>query len=126
MSQGCPVECGLEMLMFNSPFGYIVVVWLLSHVQLVGTPGTAACQAFCPPVSPRVCSQSCPLSQKCYLTISSSAILSSFCLQSFPALRSFPMSCLFSLATLCHLKKSEKKSIEGYEIYIIQLFFPKI
>ena len=40
---------------------------------------------------PRVCSKSCPLSQRCYLTFSSSAIPFSFCLQSFPASGSFPM-----------------------------------
>ena len=46
----------------------------------------------CPSLSPRVCSDSCPLSQWCYLTISSSANCFSFCLQSFPASRSFQMS----------------------------------
>ena len=39
----------------------------------------------CPPLSPRICSSSCPLSQWCYLTISSSATPSSFYLQSSPA-----------------------------------------
>ena len=38
---------------------------------------------LCPPLSPRICSNSCPLSQGCYLTISSSAALFSFCLQSW-------------------------------------------
>ena len=51
---------------------------------------------LCPPLSPAVCSNSCPLSQGCYLTISSSAPFISFCLQSFPASRSFPMSWLFA------------------------------
>ena len=51
---------------------------------------------LCPPLSPRVCSNSCPLSQCCYLTISSSAALFSFCLQSFPASGSFPMSWFFA------------------------------
>ena len=37
----------------------------------------------CPPLSPRVCSDLCPLSQWCYLTILSSATPFSFCLQSF-------------------------------------------
>ena len=46
----------------------------------------------CPSQSPRVCSDSCPLS---YLTISSSASLFSFCLQSFPTSGSFPMCQLF-------------------------------
>ena len=47
---------------------------------------------FCTPLSPRVCSNSRPLSWWCYLTISSSAAAFSFCLPPFPASRSFPMS----------------------------------
>ena len=50
----------------------------------------------CRPLSPGVCSSSCPLSRLCYLTISSSAAFFSFCLQSFPASGSFPMSQVFS------------------------------
>ena len=46
----------------------------------------------CPLPYPRVCSNSCPLSQWCHPTISSSAIPFSSCLQSFPASGSFPMS----------------------------------
>ena len=38
----------------------------------------------CPPLSPRVCSKSCPLSWWCYLTILSSDMPFSCCLQSFP------------------------------------------
>ena len=51
----------------------------------------------CPSLSPRVCSNLCPLSWRCYLTISSSAATFFFCLQSFPASGSFPMSLLFAL-----------------------------
>ena len=51
---------------------------------------------FCPALFPRVCSNSCPLSQGCYLTISSSAAPFSFCLESFPASRSHPVSQLFT------------------------------
>ena len=51
---------------------------------------------ICPPLSPRVHSNSCPLSWWCDLTISSSATAFSFCLQSFPASRSLPMSQLFT------------------------------
>ena len=51
---------------------------------------------FCPPLSPGVYSNLCPLSQWFYLTISSSATRSSFCLQSFPASGSFPMSWLIA------------------------------
>jgi len=50
----------------------------------------------CPSPPPRVCSNSCPLSQWCYLTISSSVTHFSFCLQSFPASEFFPMSQLFT------------------------------
>ena len=40
---------------------------------------------LCPPLFPRIYSNSCPLSHWCYLTISSCATLLSFCLQSFPS-----------------------------------------
>ena len=53
----------------------------------------------CTSLSPRVCSNSCPLSQWWYLTISSSAAIFSFCLQSFPASGSFPMIRLFALSS---------------------------
>ena len=46
----------------------------------------------CPSPTPRVCSNSCPLSQWCHPTTSSSVIPFSSCLQSFPASGSFPMS----------------------------------
>ena len=51
---------------------------------------------LCPPLSPRVCSNSCPVSWWCYLTIASSVIPFSSCLQSFPASGSFPVSQLFA------------------------------
>ena len=49
----------------------------------------------CPSLSPRVCSNSCLLSQWCHSTISSSVVPFSSCPQSFPATGSFPMSWLF-------------------------------
>ena len=49
----------------------------------------------CPSLSPRICSDSCPLSRWCHPTISYSVISYSFCFQSFPALGSFPVSHLF-------------------------------
>ena len=39
----------------------------------------------CPSLSPRVCSNTCPLSRWCHSTISSSVVLFSSCPQSFPA-----------------------------------------
>ena len=50
----------------------------------------------CPSPSPRVCSNSCPLSQWCHPTISSSVAPFSSCPQSFPASGSFPVSWLFA------------------------------
>ena len=46
----------------------------------------------CPSPTPRVYSNSCPLSWWCHLTISCSVIPFSSCLQSFPTSESFPMS----------------------------------
>ena len=50
----------------------------------------------CPLPTPRVHSNSCPLSQWCHPTISSSVVPFSSCPQSLPASRSFPMSQLFT------------------------------
>ena len=50
----------------------------------------------CPSLSPRVCSQLCPLTWSCYPTISSFVAPFSSCLQSIPISESFPMSCLFA------------------------------
>ena len=49
-----------------------------------------------PSPSPRVCSNSCPLSWWCHPTISSFVVPFSSCLQSFPASGSFPMSQFFT------------------------------
>ena len=50
----------------------------------------------CPSASPRVSSNSCPMSQWCHPTISSSVVPFFSCLQSFPAPGSFPVSQLFA------------------------------
>ena len=50
----------------------------------------------CLPVSPRVSSNPCPLSQWCHPTISASVVPFSSNFQSFPASGSFPMSQLFA------------------------------
>ena len=60
------------------------VVQLLSHVHPFATPWAAACLP-CPSLSPRVCSNSCPLRQWCHPTISSYIAPFSPCPQSFPA-----------------------------------------
>ena len=50
----------------------------------------------CPSETPRVHSNSCPLSQWCHPTISSSVVPFASCPQSFPASGSFQMSQLFT------------------------------
>ena len=50
----------------------------------------------CPSPSPRVCSNSCPVSQWCHPAFSSFVAPFSFCLQPFPASRSFQMNRLFT------------------------------
>ena len=79
----------MSLSMFSS-------VQSLSRVWLSETPWIAACQAPCPSPTPRVYSNSCPLSQWCHPTVSSFVILISSCLQSFPASVSFPMSQFFT------------------------------
>ena len=68
-------------------------VQLLSRVQILVTPWTAAHQASLSSPTSGVCSNSCPLSQWCHPTILSVITFSfSSCLQSFPASVSFLMS----------------------------------
>ena len=50
----------------------------------------------CPSPTPRVYTNSCPLSWWCHPTISSSVVPLSSCFQSFPALGSFQMSQFFA------------------------------
>ena len=73
----------------------VKVVQPLSSIQLLWPHGLQHARPPCPPLSPRVCSNSCPLSQWCHPTISSSFTHFS-CPQSFPATGSFPMSQLFA------------------------------
>ena len=72
------------------------VVWCLlfsqSPVQLFETHGLQHARLPCPLLSPRVCSNLCPLSQWCLPTISPSVVPFSSYLQSLPASGSFPMS----------------------------------
>ena len=73
--------------------------WLLFSCSVTSSSlrphGLQHTRLLCPLLSPRVCSNSCQLSQWCYLTISSSAALF-FCFQSLPASGFFPMSQLFT------------------------------
>ena len=93
----------------------MVVVQLLSRVLLFDTPWTAACQASLS-LSPRVCSNSCPLNRWCHPTISSSVIHFSSSLQSFPASGSFPMSRL----SMAKVSEFQHQSFQ----WIFRFWFP--
>jgi len=82
-------------------YGFICVIQVLLFSRSVVSDslqphGLQPTSLPCPSWSPRVCSNSCPLSQWCYPTISSAAAVFSFCLQSFPASGSFLVSCIFA------------------------------
>jgi len=72
------------------------VVQMLSHVWLLWPQRLQHDQFPCPSLSPRVCSNSCPLSQWCHPTISSSVAPFPSCPQFFPASGSFQMSQFFT------------------------------
>ena len=75
----------------------VAVVQLLFKLCLtLRSHGQQHTRLPCPSLSPRVCSNSCPLSWWCHPTISSPIAPVSSCPQSFPASGSFPMSCLFT------------------------------
>ena len=68
---------------------YIVVVQLQSYVNSLRPHGLQHARRPSPSLSPRVCSNSCPLNQWCHPTISYSVIPFSSYLKSFPASGSF-------------------------------------
>ena len=75
----------------------IIVFQSLSHVwpTLCDALAYSTTGIFCPPLSPGVCSNPCPLSRWCHPTISSSVTHFS-CPQPSPVSGSFPMSSLFA------------------------------
>ena len=64
--------------------------------QTLRPHGLQHTRLLCPSLSPRVCANSCSLSQCCYLTFSSSVVPFSSCPQVLPASGSFPMSQSFT------------------------------
>ena len=75
---------------------YLSSVQSLSCVWLFVTPWLQHIRPPCPSLTPRVYSNSCPLSRWCHPTISSSVVPFSSCVHSFPASGSFPVSQLFA------------------------------
>ena len=99
-SYGLMAEVDVTRLPMDSPQTPLIQIWKGGFSCSVNQP----CPTLCnprglqharlpyPSLSPRACSNSCPLSQWCHPTISSSAVPFSLCLQSFPASGSFPVS----------------------------------
>ena len=78
---------------YNLGFCSFVWLWCCSVTSNSLRPqGLQHTKFPCPSPSPRVCSNSCPLSQWSHSTISSSVFPFSSCLQSFKVSGSFPMS----------------------------------
>ena len=78
-----------DILLLSVQFSLSVVsisLWMheLQHTRLP-----------CPSLTPRPCSNSCPLTQWCNPTISSSVLPFSSCFRSFPASGSFPVTQFF-------------------------------
>ena len=76
----------------------------------------------CPPLTPRVYSNSCPSSRWCHPTISSSVVPFSSCLQSFPASGSFQMIKITELDNCCWgLSVQWKKTMKCWGWFITNL-----
>ena len=83
--------------MFGDVEGIIVFVVQLAQLYLtLCNPMDCSMPGFLSYTSPRVCANSCSLSQRCHPAISSSMSLSFSRPQSFTASGSFPMSWLFA------------------------------
>ena len=92
-----PDSVSFTWVLMRKCFACIISVWFSHSVMSdsLQPHGLQHARPPCPLPSPRVYSNSCPLSQWCHPTISSSVIRFSSCLQSFPASGSFPMQSQF-------------------------------
>ena len=96
----CPL---LPSPLWKPPF-YSLYLWYLFCFLLFSRKSCLTLQLHglqhtslpCYSLSPRVCSNSCPLSWWCHLSSASSATPFSFCLQYLPASGSFPISQFFA------------------------------
>ena len=130
MKSKCRIPHCLFYIKFLDARCEVRMLLLFSHQVMSDSlwpHGLQHARLLCPSLSPRVCSDSCLLSQWCHPTISSSAACFSFCLQSFPASESFSMSCLFTsggqsigaLASASVLLLQERGTIPGPEIGLL-------
>ena len=96
-----------------------VVVQSQSHVWLFMT-SLSHTSLLCP-LSPGVCSDSCPLRQWCYVTISIHAAPLCFWLQSFSEPGSFPMSWLFTSGGWSITSNIARNTISSISLHYIAL-----
>ena len=108
------ISWGKSLFIDVSAIISFVAVQSLSRVQLLGPHGLQHARLLCPPLSPRVCSNSCPLSRWRRATLSSS--VAPFCsrLQSFPASGSFPVSPLFEAQSTGASESALPVNIQGW------------
>ena len=93
----CLEQYKLSKLTQDRPNNWILLLLSCSVVSDCLRPHESQhTRPSCPLPTPRVYSNSCPLSWWCHPTISSSVVPFSSCLQSFPASGSFQMSQLFA------------------------------
>ena len=98
------IHCILLLSHINFKIILPNTIWAISSVQFSHSVVSDSLQPHesqharppCPLLTPRVHSDSRPLSQWCHTAISSSVIPFSSCPQSLPASESFPMSQLFA------------------------------
>ena len=134
---------------FSNAWKWKVKVKSLSRVQLFANPWTTTYQAppslgvsrqeywsgvplpsLCP-LSPGICSHSCPFSHWCHSAVSFSAVPFSSCLQSFPASGCFPELALrirwpkywsfsFSISPSNEYSGSISFRIEWFDLLVVQ------
>ena len=88
-----------KSIYWDATLQYIPLLLLFSHLVMsdfLQPHGLKYTRLPYPSLSPRVCSNSCPLSQWCHPTVSSIVAPFFSCPQPFPASGSFPMSQLFA------------------------------
>ena len=91
------ISCSGRQILYNRATSISSVQFSWSVVSDSWQPhGLQHARLPCPSLSPRVCSNSCPLSQWCHPTVSCSVVPFSSHLQCFPASGSFQMSQFFA------------------------------
>ena len=100
--QASPHLTGLVCLPNSATLFLLSCYSVTTSCQTLLSQGLQHARLLCPPHSPRVCSDSCRLSQWCYLTISSSDFLLSVCMLSLARLFVSPCGLCSPLGSSVH------------------------